>query len=372
MRLGVNARRLAGQRLGIGRYIEYMVKYWDTMLSPEERVTLYVQEPLRDQPLTLSNAFSIRHIESKLTGSIWENLMLPARASEVDVLFGPAYTIPLAYPGRTVVATHSINEVQAGAHPWWYKLTYTPWYRLSAQKADRVIVPSESTKLDVQEHYDIRAENIDVVPEGVDDAFQPLDDENLNRATRQRYLGSDRPYILFVGKASQRRNIPTLMAALGLLKQRHKIPHTLLLVGPNVMGLPLSQLAQEHGIADSFVQTDGRFDSHRELISIYNAADVYAYPSTYDGFSLTTLEAMACGVPVVAVDRAAIREIAQGCAILLDELNAETLADAIYRLLTDTPLREELRTKALERAATLRWRATAQQTLDVLRKVAQA
>lgn len=372
MRFGVNARRLAGQRLGIGRYIEYMLKYWDTMLAPEEQVTLYVQEPPREQPLKLSNAFNVRPLQPKLTGSIWENVLLPVHAGEVDVLFGPSYTIPLAFGGRTVVATHSINEIQPGAHPWWYKLTYTPWYRMSAQKADRVIVPSESTSLDVQEHYGIAAEKIDVVPEGVDDAFKPLNDEELNRATRKRYLGSDRPYILFVGKASQRRNIPTLMAALGLLKQRYSIPHALLLVGPNILGLPLDRLAEEHGISDSFVQTDGRFDSHQELISIYNAADVYAYPSTYDGFSLTTVEAMACGVPVVAVNRAAVREIADGCAILLDELNMETLADAIYRLLTDTQLREQLRTKALERADTLRWRQTAQQTLAVLRKVAQA
>jgi glycosyltransferase involved in cell wall biosynthesis len=372
MKFGVNARRLAGQRLGIGRYIEYMMKYWDTMLTPEERVTLYVQEPPREQPLQLSSAFTIRPLQPKLTGSIWENVVLPAHATEVDVLFGPSYTIPLTYTGRTVVATHSINEVQPGAHPWWYGLTYTPWYRLSAQKADRVIVPSESTKIDVQEHYGISADKIDVVPEGVDDAFQPIADEDRKRETRKRYVGSDRPYILFVGKASQRRNIPTLMAAVGLLKRRYGIPHALLLVGPNVLGLPLEKLAQECGITDSFVQTDGRFDSHSELISIYNAADVYAYPSTYDGFSLTTVEAMACGVPVVAVNRAAIREIADGCAILLDELNVDTLADGIYRLITDTQFRGDIRAKALERAAGLRWRATAQQTLAVLRKVAAA
>jgi glycosyltransferase involved in cell wall biosynthesis len=372
MRLGVNARRLAGQRLGIGRYIEYMMKYWDTMLTPAERVTLYVQEPLHEQPLDLSGAFNVKALGPRLTGSVWENLVLPSRAGELDVLFGPAYTIPLAYPGRTVVATHSINEVDASAHPWWYRVTYTPWYRLSARKADRVIVPSESTRSDVVEHYGIPAENIDVVPEGVDDSFQPLEDEELNRATRNQYFDGGRPYVLFVGKASQRRNIPTLIAAIGQLRKQHNIPHGLLLVGPNVLDLPLAQLAQEHGIADRFVQTDGRFDSHRELIAIYNAADVYAYPSTYDGFSLTTVEAMACGIPVVGVNRAAIREIAGGCAVLLDELNVDTLADGIYRVLTDTTLRQDLRSKALERARTLRWSNTAQQTLDVLRRVAQA
>jgi glycosyltransferase involved in cell wall biosynthesis len=120
------------------------------------------------------------------------------------------------------------------------------------------------------------------------------------------------------------------------------------------------------------VQTDGKFETHAPLIDIYNAADVYAYPSTYDGFSLTTVEAMACGLPVIAMNKAALREIADGCAYTLDELNEETLADAIYRVLTDTPLREGLRARGLERAKTLRWRNTARQTLDVLRQVARS
>jgi glycosyltransferase involved in cell wall biosynthesis len=372
MRVGVNARRLSGQRLGIGRYIEYIAKYWDTMLGPSDRVTLYVQEPLVEHPLRLSEAFTVRPLQPKLTGSVWENVLLPSRAGEMDVLFGPSYTLPLAYPGRTVVATHSINEVDSGSHPWWYKVTYTPWYRLSAQKADRVIVPSNSTKVDIQAYYGIPAEKIDVVAEGVDDAFQPHDDEERKRKTRIQFTGTDRPYILFVGKASQRRNIPTLMRAFSLLKKRHKIPHTLLLVGPNVLNLRLPQLAEELGIADCFVQTDGRFETHAPLIDIYNAADLYAYPSTYDGFSLTTVEAMACGVPVIAMNKAALREIADGCAYTLDELNEETLADAAIRILTDVELYGRLRARGLERAKTLRWRNTARQTLDVLRKVAES
>jgi glycosyltransferase involved in cell wall biosynthesis len=372
MRVGVNARRLSGQRLGVGRYIEYMVKYWDTMLDPSDRVKLYVQQPIREHPIELSDAFTVQPLQPKLTGSVWENLLLPSQASQVDVMFGPSYTLPLVYPGRSVVATHSINEMDPGSHPWWYKLTYSPWYRLSAQRADRVIVPSSSTKADVQEYYGISADRIDIVPQGVDDSFQPHDDEEQKRATRLEFTGSERPYILFVGKASQRRNIPTLMRAFSIAKQRHNLPHTLLLVGPNPLNLPLEQLAQEFGISDCFVQTDGKFDTHRPLISIYNAADLYAYPSTYDGFSLTMVEAMACGIPVVAVNKAALREVADGCAYMLDELTDESLAEALHLVLTDTALRSQLRAKGLERANTLRWRDTARQTLDILRKVAQA
>lgn len=373
MRLGVNGRRLSGQRLGIGRYIEYLLKYWnDEMLGPSDHVTVYVQEPLADDGVRVSEAVTIRHLRPRLTGVLWENLLLPGRSNQLDVLFGPSYTVPLAYRGRSVVAIHSVNEVQPGAHPWRYRLTYTPWYRASALKADRVIVPSQSTSRDIQQHYGISPEKIDVVAEGVDDSFVPLDDEELIHATRTRYLGIDRPYILFVGKFSQRRNIPNLMAAFSILKKRHDIPHHLLLMGPNPLGLPLEEMAADLGITDIFVQTEGRLASHREMIAVYNAADLYAYPSTYDGFSLTVVEAMACGVPVVTLDRAALHEIAGGCALMVEEPTADALADAMYKVLSDRSLSEQLRAKGLERAKTLRWRESARQTLDVLRRVAHA
>lgn len=373
MKLGVNARRLSGQRLGIGRYLEYIIKYWGEMLMPSDRVTLYVRELLADDGLRPSDAFTVRLLGPRLTGVLWENLLLPSQSSDLDVLFGPSYTMPLAYRGRSVVAIHSINEVQPGAHPWRYRLTYTPWYRASALKADRVIVPSQSTSADIQRHYGVSPEKIDVVAEGVDDFFVPLDDEELVHATRVRYLGVDRPYILFVGKISQRRNIPNLMAAFSALKKRYDIPHHLLLVGPNPLGLPLKEMAAELGITDCFVQTDGRLDDHKEIVPVYNAADLYAYPSTYDGFSLTVVEAMACGIPVVTVDRAALHEIAGGgCALMVEEPTVEGLADAMYKILSDRMLSEELRTKGLERARTLHWRDTARNTLDVLRRVASA
>ncbi len=371
MRIGVIARRLQGQRLGIGRYIEYLLKNWVQMAQPSDKFILYVREPLDENDIQLSKAFEIQQVKSGMTGILWENLVLPRYAKELDVLFCPSYTVPLTYRGRCVVATHSVNEAQSGTHPWWYRLTYTPWYRLSAQKADRVIVPSQSTKSDIQKHYGIPVQKIDVVPEGADDSFRPLDDQELLRRIRQRYFGSDRPYILFVDKLSQRRSIPTLMAAFSELKKRYQIPHGLLLVGPNHLGLPLAQLAKDLEISDSVVQTDGKFTHHHEIIPIYNAADLYVYPSLYDGFSLTMVEAMACGLPLIAANRAAQAEIAGGYALLVDDVTVETLSDAIARVLNDQKLREDLRAKSLERARSFRWEDTARRTLEILRQVAQ-
>jgi glycosyltransferase involved in cell wall biosynthesis len=371
MRVGVIARRLVGQPFGIGRYIQYLLRYWDRVAEPSDQFVLYTPTPLEPGRVPPSDRFHVEVLGPAVQGIVWENLILPTRVKQVDVLFGPSYTVPLTYRGPMVVATHSVNEATPESHPWWYRLTYSPWYRASARRARRVIVPSHSTREDVRRHYGIATERIDLVPEGVDESFLPVEDRGVLRRTRERYFGTDRPYILFVGKQSQRRNIPNLIAAFGALKRRHDLPHGLLLLGPNVLGLPLGDLAREHGVADSVVQLDESFPDHRGIIPVYAAADLYVYPSAYDGFSLTLVEAMACGVPAVTVRRAALTEIANGSALMVEEPTVEALTEAMERGLLDPELRTSLRARGLERARALQWKQTAQATLDVLRCVAE-
>lgn len=378
MRLGVSAWRLYGQRLGIGRYIEYMVKYWNTMLMPSDRVTLYVHEPLGKNFLhsdkseqALSEAFKMQVVRPKLTNALWENLLLPRVAKDSDVLFGPSDTLPLTYRGRSVVAIHSVNEVVESRITLQRRLTYKQKYRLSARKGDKVIVNAQCLKEVVQAHYGVPAERIEVIWLGVDDAFHPIEDEDILDATRRRYLGADRPYILFVGKLSQRRNIPTLLAAFSALKKRAKIPHSLLLVGPNHLHLPLQEMAEALDITDSLIQTDGKFSEHQELVAIYNAADLFVLPSSFEGFSLTLAEAMSCGTPAITVNRGALGEVGHGYALTIEEPTVEALTDAMQQVLSDPGLRQDLRAKGLERARLLRWNNTARRTLDVLREVAE-
>ncbi|MBZ0304174.1 MAG: glycosyltransferase family 4 protein [Anaerolineae bacterium] len=372
MRFGISGQRLAGQRLGVGRYIEYMIKNWDAILDPNDSIHIYVQEPFDKNALNLSDACHVQHLQSSLKGIFWENLLLPGASRELDVLFCPSYTVPLAYPGRCVVAIHSANEAQSGTHPWWYDLTYLQRYKLSARRADKVIVPSESTKNDLLEHYGISANKVEIVAQGADYAFQPSKDEARKRATRIRYTNMDKPYVLWVGKLSQRRNIPMLLKAFSIVKQEHQIPHNLLLFGPNHLHLPLEQLTGELGITDSVIQTDGKVSSHQELIDVYNAADLYVNASMYEGFSMTLVEAMACGLPVVVSNRAALAEIAGGYGYMVDEPGADSFAEAISKVLCDTELSQSLRARSIERAKSYRWDQFARQTLDILRQVGQS
>src|SRR5512132_1050905 len=141
MRFGINAQRLLGQRLGVGRYIEYLLKHWSTMLSSSDTLSMYVPQEVDNRNLPACRRFRMKVLSPRLNGLLWEQLILSNCGKELDVLFGPSYTLPLSYRGKSVVAIHSANETQPGAHSWWY-FPYRELYKSSAQKADMVIVPS--------------------------------------------------------------------------------------------------------------------------------------------------------------------------------------------------------------------------------------
>ena len=369
MNIGFSAWRLYGQRLGVGRYIEYLLKYWNESLTPSDRVTIFGHEALPPGYLGLSTQFSSKLVLPKLTSALWENVLLPHHANKLDVLFCPSYTVPLTYSGRSVLVIHSMDEAQAGAQPWWYPYTWGTKYRLGARKADRVIAGDLATRERIIRLYGVAEKQIDVINLGVDDAFVPMDDDALLRETRIRFLGEDRPFILFSGGLSHRRNIPVLMEAFSIVRKRARIPHSLLLLGPNRANIPITALANQFGIADSVVHSSATFTDHRNIVPIYNAADLFVLPSSSEGFSLTLLEAMACGTPAITVNRAGPGEVAHGHAYTIDEPTVGALSDAIELVLTDPSLRQELRAKELKRSKDYSWRETASKTLDVVRRV---
>ena len=299
MKIAVNARRLEGQRLGVGRYIEYVLAEWESLLQADDEVTLYLRNGPDGGRSSLSPRFVARRVGPALTGMLWESTALARAARSTDVLFGPSYTAPLVYNRPTVVAIHSLNEAEAGTHPWWYRFTYGALFASCARRADKVILPSVSTADDMREQYDLAPDKLEVVPLGVDPVFRPTEDEEAGRAVRSKYLATDRPYLLVVGKLSQRRNAPLLIEAFARAKKQLGFPHYLLFFGPNHLGLPLADIAARHGVPDDVVQLDGRLDRHADLVSVYNGADLYLNASSYEGFCLPLLEALACGTPVV-------------------------------------------------------------------------
>lgn len=361
-------------RFGVARYTDYLISAMSRQLSSEDSITLFAPRPISPPVKSQGAPIHERTIGPRLTNALWENLILPFKCGDMDVIFGPSYTLPVFSPGKKVVCIHSVNEAEQGQHSFWYNLTYGLKYRLSAKVADRVIVNSQSNKDRVVSHYGISPDKVDVIWLGVDEKFRPMKGDKANvilRDTRVQYIGEDRPYVLFVGTMSARRNIPMLIKAFAKAKKRHELPHALFLVGQNKEGIPIDQLARDSGVENSVVHFGGTFERHDGIVPIYNAADLFVMPSNTEGFSLTLPEAMACGVPAITSASSSLGEVANGYAHTLDHVEEENLSEAIAEVLTNRQLHQNLRERGLERARELRWDECARKTLLVLRQVAE-
>lgn len=267
-------------------------------------------------------------------------------------------------PTKTVITVHDVAPLhfrgrQMGLSELSWKLA---WQGL--RRAKHLIADSAFTRAELCAHLDLPPEHIHVVYLAVSPAFHPQAVEK--ERVRQRYRATGQYLLLHVGHTQPRKNLPALLQALAQL-QRQGMAVSLLQVG----GWPdpsQQELLRALDLANS-VHFLGRV-SERELVTLYNATDVFVFPSTYEGFGLPALEAMACGTPVVSSNAASLPEVVGDAGLLVDPNSPEALAKAIASVLDDPVLAAELRQNGLQRAGQFTWEQTARDTLSIYRQVA--
>ena len=198
---------------------------------------------------------------------------------------------------------------------------------------------------------------------GCDPRFQPVADKAALKSVRRR-LKLDDAYILHVGTIEPRKNLSTLVRAYARLRREHRLTPELVLAGePGWMYQPTVRLVEELGLRNS-VHFIGRVPA-AELPAVYSAADLLVFPSLYEGFGLPPLEAMTCGTPVVASNVSSLPEVVGDAGLLVDPRDETALAEAMFRALTDTDLRQQMRERGLQRAKGFSWERCARETLAV-------
>jgi glycosyltransferase involved in cell wall biosynthesis len=299
---------------------------------------------------------------------LWEQIVLPwsargGRRLRIDVLHSPHHTTPLLPCGcRRVVTFHDLTFfLLPERYPTTRRLYFQTITRLSARVADAVIVPSEAVRADVVRILGVPPGRLFAIPEAAGPAFRPQDTVAVE-AVRRRY-GLEGPFVLSVGSLEPGKNRERLLQAFARLRARG-LAHTLVVAGQRAWRYEGEQpLAQRLGLADSV-----RFLGHvpqADLPALYSAADLFAFPSLYEGFGLPALEAMACGTPVVASNVSAVPEVVGDAALQVSPLDVGALADAMERLLRDERLRADLRERGLKRAAEFSWEKAARRTAEV-------
>lgn len=294
---------------------------------------------------------------------LWEQLVLPLalRRAGVDLLHAMAFVAPLYEACPFVLTVYDLSFLH---YPQLFRPLNRHYLRLfgrrSARRARRVLTISESTRQDVVRAWNVPPERIDVTYCGVDPAFRPLSAEELDAFRHQR--GLPEHFVLFLGTLEPRKNLDTLLEAYALWCQAQPSAPALVIAGAkgwyfqhvfaSVERLELSQRVHFAGYVPI-----------AELPAWYGAADLFVYPSQYEGFGLPVLEAMACGTPVITSDRSSLPEVVGEAGCLVPPDDASQLAKSLRQVWNDGDLRQAMRESGLARAAQFSWEQTARQTI---------
>jgi glycosyltransferase involved in cell wall biosynthesis len=287
-------------------------------------------------------------------------------------------TLSLA-PGKAVLTCHDIIPYLAAKGlvpiPTGRLTKYTFPQRIRCMKRCRyVIAISENTKRDLVEHAGLPAERVVVVYYGVNPSFRPAEQseaaEQERQALRCKYqIPEEARVILHVGTATRYKNTPALLHALKALREDAEL-------GPKVWLLRVGadffedeeELIGRLGLKDRIVHA-GRIFDDAVLAAHYRVADVFAFPSLWEGFGWPPLEAMACGTPVVTSNVASLPEVVADGGLTVEPRDHAALAAALHRILTDGALRADLRAKAAAHAGRFTWERCARETLAVYERV---
>jgi glycosyltransferase involved in cell wall biosynthesis len=300
----------------------------------------------------------------------WEQLVQPFALLQhrIELLHAMAFAGPVASRIPWVVTVYDLSFVRYPNSFNTANRLYLNWaVRRSVRLADRIIAISENTRRDLILHYGARPRSVEVVYCGADPSFQPAaGSQNLERLRAERQLPDK--MILFVGTIEPRKNIPGLVRAFAEAKRSASLPHHLVLVGARGWKTAEVDAAVEAcGVRDSVVFAG--YVPSSELPLWYQAASLFVYPSRYEGFGLSPLEAMACGTPVITSNAASLPEVVGDAAILVPPDDESALAGALVRALTDGALREQMTARGLAQAAKFSWTLAARQTADIYQTV---
>ena len=290
------------------------------------------------------------------------------RKNPVDVLH-VQFTAPPFSPCPVVVSIHDLSFEHL---PETFKRRSRAQLRLtvrrSAEKAAHVLALSEHARADIIATYGIPPERVTAIPLAASDHFHPISDEKELQRVRHTY-GIAGDYILAVGSIQPRKNLSRLIAAYALLRRdrtEQDLPK-LVIVGKRAWLYEETLRAiKEQGVADSTILTGYVPDS--DLPALYSGALCFVYPSLFEGFGLPPLEAMKCGVPVIAGNRTSLPEVVGDAGVLVDPFDPQAIAGAVAQVLDDSDFQQELRVKGLNRAQLFDWKETAKSTLEVYKR----
>lgn len=374
MKIGIDCRIYSPQFTGIGRYTHELVAglIEKNKNSPEPaQIVLFFNQPeydkFQDQPHTKKVLVKARHYSLAEQTTFLKKLL----DEKLDLMHFPHFNVPFLYRRPYIVTIHDlILSFFPGKkmNRWYHRLAYSLTIKNAVRHAKKIIAVSGSTKQDILTHLPAKDDKIQVVYNGVSDDFRPLVHYTECLDTLNKYRINEFQFILYTGVWRSHKNLPRLIQAFALLEEKKNFHIKLVITGnPDPFYPEVREMVKRHNLENDVIFTG--LVSEKELLHLYNAASIYAFPSLYEGFGLPPLEAMKCGTPVVASRSSSIPEICDGCALFFDPYSVDDIAKKIEYLYKDPAKQAELIEKGYRHVKKFTWKKNVDQTYDIFTDV---
>jgi len=366
MRIGIDVRKL--NDFGIGTYLRNLLEHL-AKKDPKNNYILFCPSPPDSLDLPGPNFRKV--VESAGKYSLQELIRLPLQMKyyKLDLFHAPHYTLPPLRPCNAVVTIHDLIHLRFPQYlpsPGAYYYAKLMMF-LATRSAQKIITVSQSSRKDIVAALKIPPDKVEVIPNGLAPCFRPLTKTMEARQLLSRF-GITGRYLLYVGSFMAHKNLKRLLEAYNLLKDQQGLDHQLVLVGEGGKTKPeLERWVHTKGWQHQVILTG--FVPTKWLPIFYSNADVFVFPSLYEGFGFPPLEAMACGAPVVVSNRSSLPEIVGDAGVLVNPESPEEIAQAIWLILSDKNFQTQLVGRGLERARRFSWEEAAQKTLAVYQSV---
>jgi len=364
MQVVIDARMVDSKGFGLGRYVYNLLKNL-IKIDQANQYTLLVNDDFLAPLVANASNFNLLKVNIPWL-SVFEQIKIPwvIRKLKPDLFHATSFSAPMLQPYPTIVTICDLIHLVFPEH---YSLLHKFYFKFFLKKvlnkAKRVITISECSKRDIISHYNIPQEKVTVTYLAVEESFQPIGEQDKINDFKQR-MGLPKRFILYVGTRKKHKNIAGLIKAYSLLPREDCF-----LVLSGSMDQALLDLIKKYKVEDRVVCIGKIEDS--ELPLLYNAADLFVFPSRYEGFGLPPLEAMACGVPVVTSNAASLPEVVGDAARLVDPDNSKEMAMAMSKVLNQENLRKELIQKGIMRARLFSWEKCARETLNLYKEASK-